>query len=94
VLLSVCMVHRLCYCADLLLVQFFTIFATMSFSRSSYPGTPFTSFTVLSAGATEVTPLVPGYGSGGEGATFSRAEHAVLYTNGTMQRYSLRLHFY
>jgi hypothetical protein len=60
----------------------------------AYPGTPFTSFTVLSAGATEVTPLVPGYGSGGEGATFSRAEHAVLYTNGTMQRYSLRLHFY
>ena len=26
----------------------------------AYPGTPFTSFTVLSAGATEVTPLVPG----------------------------------
>jgi hypothetical protein len=39
----------------------------------AYPGTPFTTFTVLRAGATEVTPLVPGYGSGGKGATFSRA---------------------
>jgi hypothetical protein len=47
----------------------------------AYPGTPFTS-------ATEVTPLVPGYGSGGEGATFSRTERAltVQYNGKVSQR--------